>query len=133
MSEEELHRTKVPGLLVDLRCFRPAHRVRAVGRAVQPGTLDPGMYDPQVLPRRKVRPRSETAGEQVAPIPEFGFQQPILDRRSRLRGNFELDRSPRFLLDHGATVANPAARPYVINLKTEEIAAAELAINRKVE
>ena len=50
-----------------------------------------------------------------------------------MRGNFELDRSPCFLLDHGATVADPTARRYVINLKAEEIAAAQLAVDSKVE
>jgi hypothetical protein len=56
-----------------------------------------------------------------------------LDRGPSLRGNFELHRSPRFLLNYGAAVADPAARPYVIDLQAEKIAAAELAVDRKVE
>src|SRR5262244_1510571 len=82
---------------------------------------------------REVRLCPEAAREKVAPIPEFGFRQPVLDRGPSLRGNFELHRSPRFLLDYGAAVADLHARPYVMDLQAEEIAAPELAVNRKVE
>jgi hypothetical protein len=53
MPEQELHGTQVPRLLVDLRRFRPPHRVRAVCGTIEFGTLDPGMDDPQVLSRRE--------------------------------------------------------------------------------
>ena len=36
-------------------------------------------------------------------------------------------------MNYGAAVADPAARPYVIDLQSEEIAAAELAVDRQVE
>jgi hypothetical protein len=37
--------------------------VGAVGRAVEPSALDPGVYDPRVLTGRKVRPRAKAAWE----------------------------------------------------------------------
>src|ERR1700732_4505281 len=104
-----------------------------VGRTVEPRTLDPGMDDASVLPGREARLGSETAREQIAPIPEFDLRQPILDRGPSLLRDFELDRSPCLFLDHGATVPHPAAGAYVVDLQTDEIAASELAVDRAVE
>jgi len=63
VSEQKLDRSQIPSLLIKLRCFRSAQGVSPVGRAIEPRTLNPGMDDPRILPRREVRPRSETARE----------------------------------------------------------------------
>jgi hypothetical protein len=105
----------------------------AVGRTVEPRTLDPGMDDASVLPGREVRLGSETAREQVAPIPEFDLRQPVMDRGPSLLRDFELDWSPCLFLNHSATVPHPAAGAYVVDLQADEIAASELAVDRKVE
>jgi hypothetical protein len=76
---------------------------------------------------------SETAREQVTPIPEFDLRQPIMDRGSGLLGDFELDRSPRLFLNHGATVPHPATSLHVVDLQADKIAASELAVDREVE
>src|ERR1700758_3856878 len=101
----------------------------AVGRTVEPRTLHPGMDDASVLPGREVRLGSETAREQIAPIPEFDLRQPIMDRGPGLLRDFELDRSLCLILDHGATVSHPAPGAYVVDLRTDEITASELAID----
>lgn len=80
-----------------------------------------------------MRLRAEPAREQVAPTPEVALRQPVLDRGPSLLGDFELDRSPGLLLDHGAAVANPGTGAHVIHLQADEIAAAKLAVDRKVE
>src|ERR1700730_2735411 len=105
----------------------------AVGRTVEPRTLDPGMDDASVLPSREMRLCSETAREQVAPVPEFDLRQPIMDRGPGLLHNFELDRSPCLFLDHGTAVSHPAASAYVVDLQADEIATSELAVDREVE
>src|SRR6516164_2539238 len=105
----------------------------AVGRTVEPSTLDPGMDDASVLPSREMRLGSKTAREQVAPIPELDLRQPVMDRGPGLLHDFELDRSPRLFLDHGATVSHPAAGAYVVDLQADEIATSELAVDREVE
>jgi hypothetical protein len=51
---------------------------------------------------------SETAWEQVAPVPEFDLRQPIMDRGTSLLRDLELDRLPRLFLNHSATVSHPA-------------------------
>src|SRR5258708_18206616 len=94
----------------------------AVGRTVEPRTLDPGMDDASVLPSREMRLGSETAREQVAPGPEFDLRQPIMDRGPGLLHDFELDRAPCFFLNHGATVSHPAAGAFVVDLPADESA-----------
>jgi hypothetical protein len=91
------------------------------------------MDDASVLPGREVRLGSETAREQVAPIPEFDLRQPVMDRGPSLLRDFELDWSPCLFLNHSATVPHPAAGAYVVDLQADEIAASELAVDRKVE
>src|SRR6202795_3335616 len=110
MPEQQLNRPQVPRLLVDLGRLRPAHRVGAVGRAVEPGTLDPGMDDPRILPGREVRLRPEAAREEVPSIPGLDLGKPGSDRGSGLFGNFELNRPARLFLNDGCAVSNPAAR-----------------------
>jgi len=56
-----------------------------------------------------------------------------MDRGPGLLRDFELDWSPCLFLDHGATVPHPATGAYVVNLQPGEIAASELAVDRKVE
>src|SRR6516165_9501555 len=91
------------------------------------------MDDPSVLPGGEVRSSSEPAREQVTPIPEFDLRQPIMDRGPSLLGDFELDWSPCLFLNHGATVPHSAAGGHIVNLQADEIAASELAVDRKIE
>src|SRR5713226_4974998 len=86
---DQLSRSQVPRLLVDLGRLRSPHRMRAVGGAVEPGTLDPGMDDPRILPGREVRLCPEAAREEVASIPGLDLGKPGSDRGSGLFGNFE--------------------------------------------
>jgi hypothetical protein len=77
--------------------------------------------------------RPQAAREQVAAIAEVALRQPVLDRGTSKLGDFEVRRSPGLLLDHGAAVANPGTGAHVIHLQAHEIAAAKLAVDRKVE
>jgi hypothetical protein len=56
-----------------------------------------------------------------------------MDRSPGLLRDLELDRSPSLFLNHGATIPHPAAGAYVVHLQADEIAASELAVDRKVE
>ena len=95
-----------------------------VSRTVEPGTLDPEVYDPRILARREVRLPATTAGEQIRAAPAPGFRQPVSDGGSCLLGDFELDRPADLLLDHGGAVSRPAADAHVIDAQRDEIAAA---------
>ena len=90
--------------------------MRAVGGAVEPGTLDPGMDDPRILPGREVRLRPEAAREEVPSIPGLDLGKPGSDRGSGLFGDFELNRPARLFLDNGGAVSNAAASADIVDL-----------------
>src|SRR6266496_872446 len=96
MPEEQLDGSQVARLLVDLRSLRPPHRMRAVGGAIEPGALDPGMDDPRILARQQVRLLPEAAREEVLTIPRIDAGQPALDRGSRLFGDSNWTGRPVF-------------------------------------
>src|SRR3954449_274083 len=133
MPQQQLDRSQIAGFSIDLGRLRPAHRVGAVGRAVEPCALNPGLHDPCVLTGREVRLHSKAAREKIAPAPEIDFGQPIADRGPRLLRDLELDWSPGLLLDHGPAVSHPPTGAHVLDLYRDEIAAAQLAIDREVE
>jgi hypothetical protein len=49
MAEQELYRPTILRAAVNQRCFRSAHRMRAVGRVIKPDRFYPTMHDPRVL------------------------------------------------------------------------------------
>ena len=59
--------------------------------------------------------------------------QHAIDCATSLLRHFELDRPPGLLLDHGGAIPHPASDVYVIDLQRDEIAAAQLAIDREIE
>ena len=81
MPEQQLDRSQIAGFSTDLGYLCPAHRVGAVGRAVEPSALDPGVQDPRVLTGREVRLRVKAAREQIAPAPETGVAHGASSRR----------------------------------------------------
>src|ERR1700751_2887154 len=107
--------------------------MRAVGRAIQPGTLDPAMNDQGVLPRRQVRLPPEAAREEVPLLPAGYLGKPGVDRRSGLLGDLELNRPARLLLNNRSAVSDPAAGADIVDLQPHEIAPSEFAIDGKVK
>ena len=71
--------------------------------------------------------------EQKLAAPATGFRQPISDGGPCLLGDFELDRPPGLLLDHGRAIPRPAGDAHVIYPQGDKIAAAQFAVDRKVE
>jgi hypothetical protein len=133
MSKQKLNRSEVTCLLIDLRCLRPPHRMRAVGGAIEPGALDPVMDDPRILSRRQVRLRPKAAREDVVSIPRVDPGEPVLDRRPGLLGDFKLHRPACLLLDYSDAMSNPSAGANIVELYPHEIAASELAIYGEIE
>src|SRR5262249_5504178 len=80
-----------------------------------------------------MRLRSKAAREKITPVPEIGFGQPVSDRGPGLLRNFELDRPPGFPLDHGGPLPRPATGAHVLDFQRDEVAAAQLAVDRQVE
>src|SRR5215813_1664996 len=105
----------------------------AVGRTVEPSTLDPGMDDASVLSGRQVRLRSDPAGKEVPGVPASNVGKPRLDRGSGLLGDLELHRPARLLLNDGRAVTDPTANADIVDLQPHEITAPEFAVDREVE
>src|SRR5260370_24029962 len=116
VPEEKLNRPQVARLLVDLGRLRSPHRMRAVGGAVEPGTLDPGMDDPRILPGRQVRLRPEAAREEVPPIPGLNLGKPGSDHGSGLFRDFPLNRPARLFLNDVGPVSDTAAGADIVDL-----------------
>jgi hypothetical protein len=55
MSQEELHRSQIARLSVDLRNFRPAHRVGPIGTRLQPDRRHPVAHQAGILAGGDVR------------------------------------------------------------------------------
>ncbi len=90
--------------------------MRAVGGAVKPGTLDPSVDDPRILPGREVRLRPEAAREEVPSIPGLDLGKPGSDRGSGLFRDFELNRPARLFLNDVGPVSDTAAGADIVDL-----------------
>src|SRR5467141_3484697 len=91
------------------------------------------MDNASILSRRDVRPLSKPTRKEVSPAPGTKAGKPILNRCTRLLGNFELNRPTCFLLNHRRSVSHPAADTHVIGLQPDEITTPKFAIDSKVE
>ena len=96
VSRSELNPLRFPVFFVDLRRPRSPHRVR---RAVKSGTPDPGIDDPSILSRRKMRLLPEAAREEVLATPRRDPGKPVLDRCSCLFCDFDSE-LPRRQAEH---------------------------------
>src|SRR5271170_5578249 len=76
---------------------------------------------------------AEAAWEEVLAVAQRGAGKPITDCCSGLFGNFKLDRSAGFLLDHGSAVPHLASAAYIVDPEPHEIAAPQLAIDGEIE
>jgi hypothetical protein len=133
MPKQQLNCSQIAGLFVYLGRLRSPHRMRAVGRAVEPGTLDPGMDDPRILTGREVRLRPEAAREEVLSIPGLDLGKPGSNRGSGPLRDFELNRLARLFLNDSCAVSNPTAGADIIDLQPHEVTASQLAIDCEIE
>jgi hypothetical protein len=76
-----------------------------------------------------VRPRRETAREEIFAIHGASAVEPILDRSTGLLGQLELNGAAGFLLNHDGAVADAD----VIHLQPHEVAASSLAVDGEIE
>lgn len=133
VAEQQLDRTQVSGLLVDLRHLGPPHRMRAVGARLQADRHDPPPDDPGILSRRQVRAAVDSAGPQELQADHFGIAHPALEGQPRRLGDLEPDRLPRLALDHRGAFLDPPGGEDIPDPEADEIATAQLAVHGHVE
>lgn len=133
MSEKQLNRPQITCLTVDLRRLGAAQRVRAIGAAVHSRARDPAMHDACVLARRKVRLILNPARKGVGASIRWSRVQPLLQRDAGLLHDLELNRSAGLVLDNSRSISHVAARRDVVDAEADEIAAAQLIVDGKIE
>jgi hypothetical protein len=89
--------------------------------------------DPSVLSCRDVRLVMKAAREEVLRVAWNAIGDPIADCCSGLFGDFKLDRSAGFPLDHRGTVPDPATDTHIVDLEPHEVTAPELTVEGQIE
>ena len=105
VTEKQLHRPQIPRLFVNLRNLSSQHRMHTVCQTVKRGAAYPPANNPCVLPRRNVRLALEPAGKQISRT-RVAHAQPIVDGRSGLSGQPELDGPPSFPLCDSSAIGD---------------------------
>jgi type I restriction enzyme M protein len=70
---------------------------------------------------------------ELLPVPWNAVGDPVADCCSGLFGDFELDRSAGFPLDHRGTVPDPVPDAHVVDLEPHEVTAPELTVEGQIE
>ncbi len=122
VTQEQLDRSKIAGLLVNQRCLCSAHGMSAISRAVEAGARHPFLYNARILPRGDVWSFRKPAREHVARTDFAAMIEPILDRRASLVRQFELNGPSRFLLGHDRAIPNAVSKTDIGSLQANEVA-----------
>ena len=75
----------------------------------------------------------KAAREEILPVPCVDPREPVSDRCSGLFGDFELDRSTRFSLDHRGAVSHLATDANVVDLQPYKVTAPQVAVDGEIE
>jgi hypothetical protein len=133
MPKKQLNRSKIFRSTVDERRFRPPHRMCSVSRGVQTDRFQPPDNDARVLAGRQVWRVMDSAREQVLASGQLLPVDPGKHRLPGLLRNFELNGPAGLALHNYRTVKDASALRDVVDAQTDQITAAQLAIDSKVE
>src|SRR5262249_21331884 len=133
VSEQQLDRSQIAGLLVDLCRLSAPHRMRPISRRVETGALDPAMEDAGILPGREVRLTMKAAWKEELAASESAFGEPITDCSSGLFGGLELYRPTSFSLNDSGAISCLAANANVADPKSHEVATTKLTVDGEIE
>ena len=133
MAEQQLHGPQVLRAAVDQGRRGPAQRVGAVVRRVQRDHRHPAVDQPGILPAGQVGRLAHPACERKSLGPELGVRDPGGDRFPGLVGRLELHRLLCLVLEDDGAVRHRAAVGDVADAQRDQVAAAQLAVDRKVE
>jgi hypothetical protein len=82
---------------------------------------------------RQMLSSDQSAWEDIFPCLELQNVDPRLNGYPSLVGDFELDRSASFLLDHCRSVPHAPSDADVIQTYSDEITSPQLAVDRQIE
>lgn len=133
MAKQELYRPKISCLAVDLRRLGAPQRVRSVSPGLETDRRHPVPNEPRILPRGDGRSVVEPAREQEGATDHLGPRHPGRDRSTGVLRDFELNGALRLALDDGDAFADLIADNEVGDPETDEVTAAQLAVDGQVE
>src|SRR5690554_1969527 len=107
--------------------------MRAVVFSAQSDGCDPFVHKPGILARAHRAAEIKTAGKDIPIGCPATAQEPCGKTAASVSGNLELHRSSCFLLNNESGVPNIGARHEITDLELHEVAAAQLAVDGKVE
>jgi len=107
--------------------------MRSVIRRIKPKFLDPAFEDSSVLTSAQMWGGVNSAREQVVLSPEAGSLDPLLNRFTGRGCDLKLHRSLRFALDDRRAGGHVVAMADVSDFETDEITAAQFAVDPQVE
>jgi hypothetical protein len=133
VAEQYLDRPEVAGRLVDDRRLCPPQRMRAVIFSAQPSASHPFVDQPGVLSGAKMLRAVVPARESIVVERAATMLKPRLDAGSRRLKQFELHGPAGLLLHNRRPRPDPAAADEIANTDFDDVAAAQLAVDGKVE
>jgi hypothetical protein len=133
MTEQQLNRTEITGPAVDEGRLCAAERVRPEEVRIQANARNPTRDKASVLTCRQRPVVAHVAGEQELTRPFSSDTDVRVDSLPRLLGQLESNRSAGLLLANGRTIDHMSTRRNIFDLQTDEITAAQLAVDREVK
>ncbi len=132
MAEQKLDSPKISCSPVDQHCLRPTQRVRAELRRVETDAGHPFLHEPRVLPGGQSIAVT-TPGKQELTRCASCQAQILVDRLAGLIGQLKPNRPTGFLLSDRGAIHRIAARGDVLHAYRDDVATAQLAVDRQVE
>jgi len=133
VAKQQLHGPQVFRPPVDERRLGSPHRVRAVACRVKTEFLDPVFKDSGVLPGSQVGRVVNAARKHKVVRLQFCLLDPLLYSVSGRRRDLELHRALGLVLHDHRARCHLVAVADVPHLQTDQVAAAELAVDSQVE
>jgi hypothetical protein len=133
VAEQELHRSQVASAPVDQGRLGSPQGMGTEEVRVQTDAGNPLGNKPGVLPRRHALSRTTSSGEKRFTGLLVGSPQIVIDRLPSLLGQLKLDGLPGLFLSHGRPIDCIPARCNVLDLESNDISAAQLAVDGQIE
>ena len=133
MTEQNLDRPYIAGLAVDQGNLGPAERVRSVGGCLDPDLPKPAFQQARIVPRRDAIPVVPPGREQAVAASGPAHAYPGEHAAARALRHLEPDRGSCLLLDDQRQAPHYAASHHIADPQLDEVAAAQLTVDRQVE
>ena len=133
VAEQKLYRAQIAGFQVDQCRFGASEGMRAVTAWIQTNRRDPIAHQARVLSCLYMRSFVKAAWEKKSASKHLRATYPGPDGLARVLRNLELDRPLGLALDNRHAFADPITNHKISDIQTNEVAASQLAIDRKIE